>query len=92
MPSLNFDGSEPLAVLTFFRQLNLDFDESGITELTGSRFLFDFVSDDGIVKGFRGSNYQPIPCVATSSSWRNRLNDECIHDTVPASKRIMPRA
>jgi hypothetical protein len=31
-PSLYFDGSEPLAVLTFLRQLKVVFDESGTTE------------------------------------------------------------
>jgi hypothetical protein len=43
MPSLYFDGSEPLAVLTFLRQLKVAFDESDITEAMGSRLLFDFV-------------------------------------------------
>jgi hypothetical protein len=43
MPSLYFDGSEPIAVLTFLRQLKVVFDESGITEAMGSRLLFDFV-------------------------------------------------
>jgi hypothetical protein len=43
MPSLYFDGSEPLAVLTFLRQLKVVFDKSGITEAMGSRLLFDFV-------------------------------------------------
>jgi hypothetical protein len=43
MPPLYFDVSEPLAVLTFLRQLKIVFDESGITEATGSRLLFDFV-------------------------------------------------
>jgi hypothetical protein len=43
MLSLYFDGSEPLAVLTFLRQLKVVFDESGITETMGSRLLFDFV-------------------------------------------------
>jgi hypothetical protein len=43
MPSLYFDGSESLAVLTFFRQLKVVFDESGITEAMGSRLLFHFV-------------------------------------------------
>jgi hypothetical protein len=43
MPSLYFDGSEQLAFLTFLRQLKIVFDEPGITEAMGSRFLFDFV-------------------------------------------------
>jgi hypothetical protein len=43
MPSLYFDGSEPLVVLTFLRQLKVVFDESGITEAMGSRLLFNFV-------------------------------------------------
>jgi hypothetical protein len=43
MPSLYFDGSESLAVLTFLRQLKVVFDESGITEAMGSRLLFDFI-------------------------------------------------
>jgi hypothetical protein len=43
MPSLYFDGSGPLAVLTILRQLKVFFDESGITEAIGSRLLFDFV-------------------------------------------------
>jgi hypothetical protein len=43
MPSLYFDGSEPLAVLTFLRQLKVVFDESGTTEAMGSRLLFDVV-------------------------------------------------
>jgi hypothetical protein len=30
IPSLYFDGSEPLAVLTFLRQLKVVFDESGV--------------------------------------------------------------
>jgi hypothetical protein len=41
MPSLYFDGSEPLAVLTLLRQLKVVFDESGITEAIGSRLWFD---------------------------------------------------
>jgi hypothetical protein len=43
MPLLYFDGSEPLAVLIFLRQLKVVFDESGITEAMESRLLFDFV-------------------------------------------------
>jgi hypothetical protein len=43
MPSLYFDVSEPLAVLSFLRQLKVVFDESGIIEAMGSRLLFDFV-------------------------------------------------
>jgi hypothetical protein len=43
MPSLYFDCSEPLAVLSFLRQLKVAFDESGITEAMGSRLLFNFV-------------------------------------------------
>jgi hypothetical protein len=43
MPSLYFDGSEPLAVLKYLRQLKVFFDESGITEAMGSKLLFDFV-------------------------------------------------
>jgi hypothetical protein len=43
MPSLYFDGSEQLAFLTFFRELKVVSDESGITEAMGSRLLFDFV-------------------------------------------------
>jgi hypothetical protein len=43
MPSLYFDGSEPLAVLTFLLRLKVVFDESGITEAMVSRLLFDFV-------------------------------------------------
>jgi hypothetical protein len=43
MPSLYFDGSEPVAVLTSFRQLKVIFDESGITEAMRSRLLLDFV-------------------------------------------------
>jgi hypothetical protein len=43
MPSLYFDASEPLSVLTFLRQLKVVFDVSGITEAMGSRLLFDFV-------------------------------------------------
>jgi hypothetical protein len=43
MLCLYCDGYEPLAVLTFLRQLKVDFDESGITEAMGSRLLFDFV-------------------------------------------------
>jgi Retrotransposon gag protein len=43
IPSLYFDGSEPLAVLTFLCQLKVVFDESGITEAIWSRLLFDFV-------------------------------------------------
>jgi hypothetical protein len=39
MPSLYFDGSEPLAVLTFLRQLYVVFDESGITDAMGSYAL-----------------------------------------------------
>jgi hypothetical protein len=35
MPSLYFDGSEPLAVLIFLRQLKVVFDESDITEAMG---------------------------------------------------------
>jgi hypothetical protein len=45
MPSLYFDGSEPLAVLTFLRQLKVVFDDSGITETMGSRLLFDFIQE-----------------------------------------------
>jgi hypothetical protein len=43
IPSLYFDGSEPLAVLTFLRQLKVVFDESGITEAMRLRLLFDFI-------------------------------------------------
>jgi hypothetical protein len=43
MPSLYFDGFEPLAVLTFLRQLKVVFDKLGITEAMGSSLLFDFV-------------------------------------------------
>jgi hypothetical protein len=43
MPSLYFDVSEPLPVLTFLRQFKVIFDESGIKEAMGSRLLFDFV-------------------------------------------------
>jgi hypothetical protein len=43
MPSFYFDVSEPLAVLTFLRQLKVVFDKSGITEAMGSRLMFDFV-------------------------------------------------
>jgi hypothetical protein len=43
IPSFYFDGSEPLAVLTFLRQIKIVFDESGITEAMGSRLLLDFV-------------------------------------------------
>jgi hypothetical protein len=43
MPSLYFDGSEPLAVLTFLRQLKVVVYKSGITEAMGSGLLFDFV-------------------------------------------------
>jgi hypothetical protein len=43
MPSLYFDGSEPLAVLTFLCHVKVVVDELGITEAMGSRLLFDFV-------------------------------------------------
>jgi hypothetical protein len=43
MPSFYFNGSEPLAVLTFLRQLKVFYDESGITGAIGSILLFDFV-------------------------------------------------
>jgi hypothetical protein len=37
MPSLYFDDSEPLAILTYLRQLKFVLEESGITEAIGSR-------------------------------------------------------
>jgi hypothetical protein len=38
-----FDGSKMLAVLTFLRQLKVEFDDSGITQAMTPRFTIEFV-------------------------------------------------
>jgi hypothetical protein len=70
MPSLYFDGSEPLAVLTFLRQLKVVFDESGITKAMGSRLLFDFVRRKAskMLEGFCESNYQLVSWSSSTST------------------------